>query len=145
MYLEEPLVNVTCTQIYMYIWTHLSLRRIGPFTSPLQLCLFLATLVASVCHWNQRSCLSLSMVLLQVSFGQRLFLLPSGVHDMAIFACLLLSILFQPFPPSWKILHLCGILKIVTKFHLHRKNCAKDMEKPTLDRFNLVVFMYVSM
>ena len=40
MYLEEPLVNVTCTQIYMYIWTHLSWRRIGPFTSPLQLSLF---------------------------------------------------------------------------------------------------------
>ena len=106
MYLEEPLVNVTCTQIYMYIWTHLSWRRIWPFTSPLLLSLFLATLVASVYDWNRRSCLSLLMVLLQASFGQRLFLLPPGVHDIAIFACLLLFILFQPFPPSWNILHL---------------------------------------
>ena len=43
--------------------------------------------------WNLKACLSLSMVLLRVSFGWPLFLLPSGVHETTIFVCLVLSIL----------------------------------------------------
>ena len=55
-----------------------------------------------------RSCLLLWLVL-QVSFEQPLFLLLSGVHEKAIFACLVLSIL-NACPNHFHHLHLMTML-----------------------------------
>ena len=88
--------DIEFTNICFVLYFHLSLRRIGPLTSPLHLSLSLATL--DVWVWNPRSFLSLSMVLLQASLGQPLlcpwngyFCVPGVIHS---------QYMSQPFPPS---------------------------------------------
>lgn len=72
---------------------HLSERRFKSFTSPLQLTLFVATLVASV-HELYPSSFSSLLMFLQVFLGHPCFIFPSGVQVSASFVYLqLFSIL----------------------------------------------------